>query len=345
MTRLKQLPLLFLIPVLLLSSCNAVSQPAAAKPTIQTTTLPTKQATILPTEMNVVLPKAAPAKAAADVTPISFVDALGRKVTVNTPALRIVSLAPAVTETLFAIGAGGQVVGRTEYCDYPEEAKKLPTIGGFASDTISVESIIALEPDLVIGGSIYQSDIIKALEKAGIPVFVSQPANVAEIINAINLLGKITGHTKEAEDLFEKMQARLDEVARLVSSIPQDKRPTVFYEVWHEPLMTASNKAVVGELINLAGGVNVFADLDAEYPTISAEQLIELDPQFIIGPSSHGDQMTAEIIGGRAGWQNLTAVKNKSIYIVDGNIVSRSGPRVIDALNFFVETLHPEFKK
>ncbi len=95
-------------------------------------------------------------------------------------AQRIVSLSPSVTESLFAIGAGGQMVGRTDYCNYPEEALSLPSVGGFDASTISMESIIALEPDLVIGGSIYQADVIKTLQEAGIPAFVSQPANLAE---------------------------------------------------------------------------------------------------------------------------------------------------------------------
>jgi iron complex transport system substrate-binding protein len=123
------------------------------------------------------------------------------------------------------------------------------------------------------------------------------------------------------------------------------QRPTVFYEVWNEPLMSANDKTVIGELVDLAGGVNIFADLPDEYPTVSVEQIVEVDPQFIIGPSSHGDQMTAEVIGARAGWENLTAVKNNAIYIVDGNIVSRYTPRIMDVLDEFAKILHPDLFK
>jgi iron complex transport system substrate-binding protein len=288
----------------------------------------------------------APAATEAPISEeITFTDALGNPVVLTGTAQRIISLSPSVTESLFAIGAGGQMVGRTDYCNYPEEALALPSVGGFDAATLSMESIIALEPDLVIGGSVYQADVIKSLQEAGIPAFVSQPANLAGIIDALTLFGKITGHVDEAASVASEMQARVDAVKSVVSTIPADQRPTVFYEVWHEPLMSANNKTVVGELIDLAGGVNLFAELPDEYPTVSVEQIVEVDPQFIIGPSSHADQMTAEIIGGREGWGNLGAVKNNAIYIVDGDIVSRYSPRVVEVLDEFAKILHPDLFK
>jgi len=210
---------------------------------------------------------------------------------------------------------------------------------------MSLETIISLEPDLVIGGSIYQAEVIKSLTDAGIPAFVSQPANLAEIKDSLGLIGKITGHVDEAQASADAMQSRIDAVTEAVSAIPADQRPTVFYEVWHEPLMSSNGKTVVGELIDLAGGVNIFADLPDEYPTVSVEQIVEVDPQFIIGPSSHGDQMTAEVIGKREGWGNLGAVKNNAIYIVDGNIVSHSSPRIVIVLEEFAKILHPDLFK
>ncbi len=276
---------------------------------------------------------------------ISFTDALGNAITLKGTAQRIVSLSPSVTESLFAIGAGGQMVGRTDYCNYPEEALSLPSVGGFDASNISMESIIALEPDLVIGGSVYQADVIKSIQEAGIPAFVSQPANIQGIMDSLALFGKITGHVDEAAAVANEMQARVDAVKQVVAGVPADQRPTVFYEVWHEPLMSANNKTVVGEVIDLAGGVNIFADLPDEYPTVSAEQILDVDPQFIIGPSSHADQMTSEIIGGREGWENLSAVTNNAIFIVDGDIISRYSPRIVEVLDEFAKTLHPDLFK
>jgi len=243
---------------------------------------------------------------------------------------------------LYAIGAGDLLVARTEYCDYPEEALALPTIGGFSSSTISVEAITDLEPDLVIGGSSYQADLIESLENAGIQVIILEPNSLAEIDESLETLGAITGHTQEAQALLEDMQARVDAVTEVVEDIPQEQRVTVFYEVWNDPYMTTTNQTFIGELINLAGGVNIFADLQEDYPAISSEEVIEKDPQVILGPSNHGDQLTSEAIAAREGWGGLSAVKNGRIAIIDGNIVSRAGPRVVDALEAIVQALYPD---
>jgi iron complex transport system substrate-binding protein len=273
---------------------------------------------------------------------ITFTDDVDRQVDIYVPAKMIVSLAPSVTETLFAIEAGEQVIGRTDYCDFPEEVTALPSIGGFDASSISVESIVALEPDLVIGGSTYQAEVIQALDDAGIPAFISQPGNLSEIMDTVSLYGQITGHVDEAAAVVEQMQAIIDSIDKTVSTVPSDQRPTIFYEVWHEPLMSTNDSTVVGELIEVAGGVNIFADLPDEYPTVSVEQIVEVDPLFIIGPSSHGDQMSAEVIGKREGWETLTAVTSESIYIVDGNIVSRASPRIVQVLEEFARILHPD---
>lgn len=302
---------------------------------------PTLESLISATE-----PSATETAAPAPVfAPVSFTDSLGNQILLTAPAQRIVSLAPSVTETLFAIGAGGQVVGRTDYCNYPEEVKDLPSIGGFSAESISVETILSLEPDLVIGGSVYQAEVVTALQNAGIQAFVSQPASLAEIQDAALLFGSLTGHADEAAAVVDEMQAQINAVTSVVSDLPAEQRPTVFYEVWHEPLMSANGKTFVGELIDLAGGVNIFADLPDEYPTVSVEQIVEIDPQFIIGPSSHGDQMTAEVIGAREGWGSLSAVKNNAIYIVDGDIVSHASPRIVLALEEFAKILHPDLFK
>lgn len=325
--KILKLTLLF---ALLIAACT----PAAA---------PTEEPAPAATESALV--EAPAATEALPVEEIKFTDALGDEIVLTETPQRIVSLAPSITEILFEIGAGKQVVGRTDYCNYPEEALALPSIGGFSSESISLETIISLEPDLVIGGSIYQAEIIKALTDAGIPAFVSQPANLAEIKDSLALFGQITGHVDEAKASADEMQSRIDAVTAAVSAVPADQRPTVFYEVWHEPLMSANGKTVVGELIDVAGGVNIFADLPDEYPTVSVEQIVEVDPQFIIGPSSHGDQMTAEVIGAREGWGNLGAVKSNAIYIVDADIVSHASPRIVIVLEEFAKILHPDLFK
>lgn len=305
-------------------------------------TAPSTEPAPIATETSVTEAAVTEASATEEIT---FTDALGNEISLKDTAQRIVSLSPSVTESLFAIGAGGQMVGRTDYCNYPEEALALPSVGGFDASTISMETIISLEPDLVIAGSVYQADIVQSLQESGIPVFVSQPANIQGIMDSLTLFGRITAHEAGAAAAVDEMKARIDAVTSVVATIPADQRPTVFYEVWHEPLMSANGGTVVGEVIDLAGGVNLFAELPDEYPTVSVEQIVDADPQFIIGPSSHADQMTAEIIGGREGWENLSAVKNDAIYIVDGDIVSRYSPRIVEVLDEFAKILHPDLFK
>jgi iron complex transport system substrate-binding protein len=277
-----------------------------------------------------------------ELYPLTYDDVLGRSVTIEARPERIVSLAPAITEMLYAIGAGTQVVGRTDYDNYPPEVETVPSVGGFDASTISVETLVALEPDLVIGGSIYQVDLANTLEGSGLIAIVLEPESIADILETIRMLGTITGHVDEAGAVVEGMQTRIDAVTEKVSTIPQEERPLVFYEVWHEPLMSASNKTFIGELITLAGGVNIFGDLEEGYPTISAEQIIEKDPDIILGPSSHSDQLTTEMIAARPGWERLTAVQEEAISIVDGDIISRAGPRVVDALESIAAALYPE---
>jgi len=290
-----------------------------------------------------VLPEAAVAAAETSAfTPVKFIDTVGHEIVIEAPPARIVSLAPSITESLYAIGAGDLLVGRTEYCDYPEEALALPTVGEFSSSTISVEAIVALEPDLVIGGSIYQADLVETLENAGIQVFIMDPLSIEDTLTALKTLGAITEHAAEADALVTEMQARIGAVAQVVDTIPLEQRVTVFYEVWHDPYMTTSGHTFIGELISMAGGLNIFADLEEDYPAISSEEIIDKDPLVILGPSNHADQLTVEVIAGREGWENLSAVKSARIAIIDGNIISRAGPRVVDALEAIAQALYPD---
>lgn len=320
-----------LVAVLMLSACSAAtpSQPTA---------LPTSSSGNA-TEM----PGAAPtATSEPGPYPFTYSDVLGRSVTIEARPERIVSLAPSVTEILYAVGAGSQVVGRTDYDNYPPEAEAVPSVGGFDASSISIETILDMEPDLVIAGSIYQDEVTKTLEGTGIKVIDVDPESIADILVNIQTLGTITGHAGEAKVVVADMQARIDAVTGKVATIPQDERPLVFYEIWHEPLTTASNHTFTGELITLAGGINIFGDLEGTYPTVSAEQIIEENPDVIVGPSNHSDQLTAEAIAARPGWGDLAAVRNGAVVIIDGDIISRSGPRIIDALEAIARALHPE---
>ena len=287
---------------------------------------------------------AAPAVAEEDTTAaLSFTDSVGREFTISERPASIVSLAPSITETLYAIGAGDLVVGRTDYCNYPEEVLDVPVVGGFSSSEISTETIVDIAPDLVIGGSVYQEEVMDVLTGAGINGFIRESNSVEDIMDFMLLLGDITDNSVGARIAVADMQARINAITDVVATIPEDERVTVFYEVWHDPYMTTTSQTFIGELITMAGGINIFADLEEDYPTISAEEIIDADPQVILGPSSHGDQLTVDIIAAREGWEQLSAVQNERVYVLDGDMVSRDGPRVVDALEDIAQALYPDY--
>ncbi|MEI7772640.1 MAG: cobalamin-binding protein [Chloroflexales bacterium] len=281
-------------------------------------------------------PTAVPPTAAPTIT-----DALGRQVAVPATAKRVISLAPSVTETLFAIGAGPQVVGDTKYCNYPPEADALPEIGGFSAKTISIESIVALKPDLVIGGSVAQASVAEALEKAGIPTLIFEPKTFEEVYSHIEQLGYLTGRTDAAAAVVKQMRDRVAAVQQRVAGIPAGQRPSVFYEVFDEPLMTAGPGTFIGQMLGLAGATSIFADATEDYPQVSAEAIVSRDPAVIVGPSTHGDKLTPALVAARPGWDKIRAVRDGKVYLLDGDMVSRPGPRLANALEALANALYP----
>jgi iron complex transport system substrate-binding protein len=253
-----------------------------------------------------------------------------------------VSLAPSNTEILFAVGAGDQVVGVTQYCNYPPEAQDREQIGGFSAKTISVEKIIALEPDLVLAvGEIHQP-VIEALEQLDVPVYSLDPKSLDDVYTRIELVGRMTGHEEEAAQVVEEMKSSVAAVTEQVATIPQEDRLTVYWEVFDEPRMTAGPSTFTGQLIELAGGVNIFADVTEEYPQISDEVVIGRNPEVIMGADTMGEKLTIDKVAQRPGWDQIDSVQNGRIYLFDGDMVSRSGPRLAQVLEVMAEALYPD---
>jgi iron complex transport system substrate-binding protein len=290
-------------------------------------------------------PPAAPSSTAAlppeTEFPLTTTDDLGREITIEQMPRRIVSLLPSNTEILFAVGAGDRVVGVTSYCNYPPEAAGREQVGGITNKSLSVEAIVALEPDLVLAAGA-QDEIIKAMEQAGLTVIVLKPATLADIYTNIQLVGQITGHADRAAAVVADMRRRAEAVSKKVAAIPADERLTVFYEVWDEPLMTAGPNTFIGQMIEMAGGKNIFAEVDEDWPQVSPEVIVARNPAVILGPQSHGDALMAEQIAARPGWANLAAVQNGRIYLLDGDMISRPGPRLIDVLEEIARDLYPD---
>lgn len=239
---------------------------------------------------------------------------------------RIVSLGPAATETLFAVGAGSQVVGRTDFCNYPPEASKVASVGGFDGKTFSLETVIALKPDLVCLYSVMHDHLVEPLKKLGIAVYVSDVVSVEGVIDEITDIGRITGHSSEAASVTKQIS---DAVAKCTSAVSRSGNK-VYWEVWYSPFMSVGNSSFISDVISKAGGINIFGDTTEGYPVISEESIIARNPDVIIIPSEMG--YTSSDIYKRSGWKTISAVKNKKVFDIDSDIASRSGPRIYLAI-------------
>jgi len=281
---------------------------------------------------------------APQATPTSapvLTDGLGREITLTGPAQRVVSLAPSNTEILFAIGAGDQVVGRDQLSDFPEEAKKVADVGP-TFDALNTEQIVSLKPDLVLAAEINTPEQVKQLEDLGLTVYyLKNPLTLEEMYGNLGVVAQLTGHKQEAATLIESLKKRVVAVDEKIASI--SSRPNVFYELdATDPAKpyTAGKGTFITQLIDRAGGHNIAADLDG-YPQMSLEQVVAADPAFIIlGDARYG--VSPESIAQRPGWENLAAVKNGQVVPFNDDLVSRPGPRLVDALEELAKLLRPE---
>jgi iron complex transport system substrate-binding protein len=275
-------------------------------------------------------------------TQISIVDGLGREVTLESPATRIVSLSPSNTELLYAVGAGEQVVGRDAFSDYPEEASSLPDIGGGYSE-YNLEQIINLEPDLVLAAEINTAELVQSIADLGIPVFyISNPVSFNDLYTTIENVGLLTGHADTAQLVITDAQERVEAVVTAIAEA--DTAPVVFYELdATDPSKpyTAGPNTFYSTLISMAGGKNVGDALSASWAQISLEELVIQDPDIILlGDSLWG--ITTESVGEREGWNGLTAVKEGNVFPFDDNLLARPGPPLVDGLEALAQVLHPE---
>lgn len=274
--------------------------------------------------------------------PLVFTDGLGRNVTLPSPAQRIVSLAPSNTEILFSVGAGSQVVGRDEFTNFPQEAMSLPTVGGSFGGYNS-EAIVNLKPDLVLAAEINTPEQVKTLEDLGLTVYyLSNPKDFEGMYQNLMLVAKMTGHEAETGKLVESLKARVAAVEEKIASATE--KPSVFYELDStEPNApyTTGPGTFMDLLISKAGGTNVGSALSSPWAQISLEELVVQNPDLIIlGDSNYG--VTAEAVAARAGWADLSAVKEGHIYPFNDDLASRPGARLVDGLEELAKLIHPE---
>jgi iron complex transport system substrate-binding protein len=259
---------------------------------------------------------------------------------------RIVSLAPSNTQILFAVGAGANVVGVTDYDHYPYnftawiEAGNMSSIGNYYQP--AVEPIVALNPDLVLAslGSIDAADQLRTL---GYNVLTLNPTDLDSVMNNLIIVGKVTNHEAEAIEVVNDLQQRIDAVVNGVKQATT--RPKVYHEIWSDPYMSVGKGTFVDNAIKLAGGQNIFENATDDYPVVSSEAIIEQNPDIIVFPTQMGVESfwgDFGTVANRPGWSSIDAVKNNKMYAVNGDIIDEPGPRQVDALEILAKIIHPE---
>lgn len=255
---------------------------------------------------------------------LAVVDSSGRNVTLQQPAQRIVSLAPHVTELLFAAGAGERVVGVVSYSDWPPAARGIEQVGSYSA--LDMERILALRPDLVVAWESGNNPAqLERLERLGLTVLRHAPRTPDDIARMLEQLGRLAGTDAVAQPAAQNFRVRLQ---RLRERNAQVAPLTVFYQVWHQPLMTVSGAHLISAAIELCGGRNVFAALPALAPQISIEAVLAADPQVIV--ASGMAEQRPDWLDDWKRWPQLAAVRHDNLYFVPPDLLQRAGPRFID---------------
>jgi iron complex transport system substrate-binding protein len=275
------------------------------------------------------------------VSTIEVTDMIGRTVTLEAIPEKIVSLAPSNTEILFSLGLDDKIVGVSDFCDYPAAAKDKPKVGGFS--TADVEKIVATEPDVIFVTNIHVDEILPALEQLGQTVVVIDPRNLDEVLDSFTLIGKITGTSSKASQIVKDLSARIKKIADKTAGLTLDEKPRVFYVMWHDPLMTVGGDTRIHELIETAGGINIYADT-VGYPMVELETLVEADPQIIIAGTGMGEGADApfQFAKTESRFESSEARKNDRIYEINTDLVGRPSERMIDGLEHLTEMIHPD---
>ena len=257
---------------------------------------------------------------------LTVTDDAGAQVTLAAPAQRVISLAPHITELIYAAGAGQKLVGAVSYSDYPPEALRIPRVGDYQA--LDLERIAALKPDLIIlwrhGNAQQQLDALRALQ---VPIFESQPRMLDDVASSLIKLGILLGTTEQAK---AAANAYRRDIARLRQRYAARPIVKVFYQVWSNPLMTLNGANMVSDVITLCGGRNIFASLSPVAPTLSTEAVLAQNPEAIVTASAGATPPSTPLPGldqWRA-WPALTAVARNNLFAIDGDLISRPAPRI-----------------
>jgi iron complex transport system substrate-binding protein len=321
-----------LVSALVAGACSKASSGTTTGSTTGATTAPTTGATTAPTTASSPPPT-------GEAFPLTITDDDGVKVTLDHPPTRIVTFAPSATEVLFALGLGKDVVGVSgKFDDYPAAARSITEVGGageFGVDP-NIEKVVSLNPDLVL--TIEGGDQWKAqLRHLGIPVFTTNSTNLDDVLHDIRTVGQVTDTVPRADALTSHMAAEAQAIDTAVSSEPD---VSCFFEVSFNPLYTVGPGSFIYDLLQRAGCDPVTSKAKNAYPQWSVEDLVRDDPSVYLVSSESGG--TVADVDGRPGYDALSAVQHHHVYLVNSDLVSRAGPRVVDGLSALAHALHPD---
>ena len=334
-TRVLALLLAIVMLFALLTGCAAKQEPAQQEPAQTEDTAAQQPEAEAPAQ------EEEPAEEPETAEPaVTLTDMTGREITLDEPATRIVALTPSDCEILYAIGAGDLLVGRGKYCDYPAEVLDIPAVES-GSDT-NIEQIVELQPQVLIMSTMSQTDEqVQQLEAAGIHVVVSDAQDIDGVYTAINMIGELVGKQDEAASVVESMQKTFDEI----KANARDGTKTIYFEVspLEYGLWTAGTGTFMDEIANMMGLKNCFSDVEG-WAGISEEQVLERNPDYILTISMYyGEGPTPEEeIASRAGWENVTAVKNGKILNLQNNELSRPAPRLAEGAKALYDFVYGE---
>ena len=262
------------------------------------------------------------------------VDALGVQIKFTSPPQRLVSLAPSNTELLFALGVGSRIVGVTEYCDYPAAAVAITKVASYSD--MSLERVMSVSPDLVLAARGNDLEGLKSLQQLGVPAIALDIQTIPGLLSSVESIGGLLGVKSAADSLGQRIRQRVAVVAESIRGTPLDQRPRVMWGYWGDPIFTAGSGSLIDHLIREAGGINVAAQAPLRWPQVSLESVVAWAPDVLITThlSSDYTDMAAEIEKLRAmdGWRSIPAVREGHVYYIEANVLTRSGPRMVDGL-------------
>ena len=273
----------------------------------------------------------------ANIAPRTFVDDLDRKLYLAKPPKRIVSLAPSITEILFAIGLDEEIVGVTDFCNYPPAALTKPKV---AYSQPNLEVLIGLEPQLVLAPpSFLRADILAKLDQLKIPTFVLESQTVEGIFSHIQLLGRMVGRPKEANEQAALLRKQ---VAELTEKLEGRPRPTMLYVLNSEPLITVGPGSFIHHVIELAGGRNAAERASAPYPRLTMEEVLMQNPEVLVFPVGEYEGIPQSEQDQWKRWETLRAVQEGKLFQIRSDVMNRPGPRILDGLKQLARILHPD---